>query len=294
MRITIGRWLALFAVLSVACAGSGDEAARPADPPAPAVAAATADTRSAAAAPAPPVVGDTPRAIARQLRLSERAIRSDATTRRSLAEAGHLQQRIYRELALRPRLERRVLHQVPRWLARIAGRNIGAQRQLNAMSTSPPPDSLPRWQIIAPAPRSELRRYYRSAQERFGVRWRYLAAINLVETRMGRIRGLSSAGAQGPMQFMPATWDIYGRGDILDPRDAIMAAGRYLDARGAPGDMDRALYSYNNDIRYVRAVKAYAEVMRRNPRAYRGYYGWQVYYRQSDGAVWLPVGWDGR
>ncbi len=34
--------------------------------------------------------------------------------------------------------------------------------------------------------------------------WYYLAAINLIETRMGRIDGLSTAGAQGPMQFLPA------------------------------------------------------------------------------------------
>ena len=36
------------------------------------------------------------------------------------------------------------------------------------------------------------------------------------------------------MQFMPATWKSYGRGgDIQDPRDAILAAGRFLAAAGA-------------------------------------------------------------
>ena len=36
--------------------------------------------------------------------------------------------------------------------------------------------------------------------------------INLVETRFNRLRNNSSAGAQGPMQFMPATWRAYGLG----------------------------------------------------------------------------------
>ena len=65
--------------------------------------------------------------------------------------------------------------------------------------------------------------------------WTYLAAIHLVETRMGRIRGASTAGARGPMQFLPSTWALYGAGgDINDPRDAILAAARLLRHHGAP------------------------------------------------------------
>jgi membrane-bound lytic murein transglycosylase B len=108
---------------------------------------------------------------------------------------------------------------------------------------------------------------------------------------MGRIRGTSSAGAQGPMQFLPSTWARYGEGgDINDPRDSIMAAGRYLKAAGAPGDLGRALYAYNHSQHYVRAVTLYAEQMRTDERTYAGYHAWQVYYITPSGDALLPEG----
>ncbi|HYZ79709.1 MAG TPA: hypothetical protein VE571_00490, partial [Solirubrobacteraceae bacterium] len=100
---------------------------------------------------------------------------------------------------------------------------------------------LPPWRIIAPPPAPTLLGFFRASQARFGVPWPYLAAIELVETRFGRIRGPSSAGAQGPMQFLPATWAQYGHGSINNPRDAIMAAARLLVANGARVDMAGAL-----------------------------------------------------
>jgi membrane-bound lytic murein transglycosylase B len=133
--------------------------------------------------------------------------------------------------------------------------------------------------------------YYKEAEAQFGVPWYYLAGIHLVETRMGRIRGLSSAGAQGPMQFMPATWAAYGTGDVNDDHDAILGAARYLKANGAPGDMQRAVYAYNHSLGYVGAILAYAEAMRLDPTAYRGYHGWQVYYTTQDGTYLLKPGW---
>ena len=121
--------------------------------------------------------------------------------------------------------------------------------------------------------------------------WPYLAAIHLVETRMGRIRGLSSAGAQGPMQFMPATWSQYGRGDINDDHDAILAAARYLKAAGAPANMAKALFAYNHAQAYVNALLDYADAMKADPNEYRGYWGWLVYYPTKDGPILLPTGW---
>ena len=58
--------------------------------------------------------------------------------------------------------------------------------------------------------------------------------MNLVETGMGRIDGISVANAQGPMQFLPTTWAEagIGQGNIRDPHDAIQAAARYLVRRG--------------------------------------------------------------
>ena len=117
--------------------------------------------------------------------------------------------------------------------------------------------------------------------------WEYLAAIHLVETRMGRIRGDSSAGARGPMQFIPTTWDIYGEGgDIESTRDSIHAAARLLRANGARTDMAAALFRYNNATRYVRAVTVYAQQMEADERTYLAYHGWQVYY----GPRLLPEG----
>jgi hypothetical protein len=156
--------------------------------------------------------------------------------------------------------------------------------------TDPQP-GLPRWRIVAPRPAGELLGYYKRAQRRTGVPWTYLAAINLVETRMGRIRGVSTAGDRGPMQFLPTTWDLYGAGgDIDDPRDAILAAARLLRHHGAPGDMAEALYHYNPSASYVGAVQEYARTMQRSPSAYRGYWHWRVLYRQARGTYLLPVG----
>ena len=90
---------------------------------------------------------------------------------------------------------------------------------------------------------------------------------------MGRIRGISTAGARGPMQFLPTTWDLYGEGgDINDPRDAILAAARLLRANGAPGDMGRAVWHYNPSSSYVGAVTRYAKAIgaRRSPSAATG------------------------
>ena len=109
---------------------------------------------------------------------------------------------------------------------------------------------------------------------------------------MGRIEGLSTAGAQGPMQFLPSTWAECCQGDIDDDRDAIVGAARYLSRSGAPADMERALFRYNRDTRYVAAVTAYAQNMAADERAYFGYHAWQVFYASSAGDVRLPVGYE--
>ena len=108
-------------------------------------------------------------------------------------------------------------------------------------------DAIPAWRIVAPAPAEELLAYYRDAEAASGVGWNYLAAINLIETRLGSVVGPSSAGAQGPMQFLPSTFAAYGDGgDIYSPRDSILAAGRYLAANGFANNRDQAIYQYNH------------------------------------------------
>jgi membrane-bound lytic murein transglycosylase B len=137
---------------------------------------------------------------------------------------------------------------------------------------------------------AELRGYYEAAADEFDLDWSILAAIHLVESRFGRIRGDSTAGARGPMQFLPSTWDAYGEGDIEDPRDAIMAAGRYLADHGAPQDLRRAVYAYNHSDLYVDAILDHAEVMQRYEHYLDVYYHWRVYYRTVDGDVVLDEG----
>ncbi len=124
-----------------------------------------------------------------------------------------------------------------------------------------------RYRTGPPEPPRRLLAHYRKAQRRFGVQWPVLAAVNFVESAFGRMRNSSAAGAQGPMQFIPSTWDAYGMGgDVNDPHDAIMGAANYLSASGAPGDLTGALYAYNPSDLYVRAVLSYAEPHPARPR----------------------------
>lgn len=237
----------------------------------------------------PPSVAADPVAIAAQIASAERAIRDAKVTGAELAWTGHLQQRIYRTISARPEWREAFLAAVPAAMRSVVTANLDATSDLRATVVAGP-DLPTAWRIVDPAPLDDLVRFYRDAETEFGVPWSYLASIHLVETRMGRIRGTSVAGAQGPMQFMPGTWAAYGEGDVNSDRDAIRAAARYLKANGAPANMPNALFRYNNSQRYVRAVTAYAEVMRAEPDAYRGYHGWQVYYLTTKGDILLPVG----
>ena len=237
-----------------------------------------------------PIVADQASALLEQLVTAERAVRDPDVIGAKLAFMGHLQQLVYRQLIERPDLRDAVFAGIPPDLRGSADFNLAAGADLWLFGPVRVTE-LPDWRIVRAAPIDDLLRYYRDAEAEFGLSWSYLAAINLVETRMGRIRGDSYAGAQGPMQFMPKTWDAYGDGDVNDPRDAILAAARYLHATGAPADMERAIWHYNHDPEYVDAVMKYAAVMKGDPNAFRGYYGWQVYYQTAYGTYLLPVGW---
>jgi murein DD-endopeptidase MepM/ murein hydrolase activator NlpD len=102
---------------------------------------------------------------------------------------------------------------------------------------------------------------YQAAGIEYGVRWEVLAAINEIETDYGRNLNVSSAGALGWMQFMPATWQQYGVDanrdglkDPFNPVDAIFAAARYLRAAGAETDVRKAIFAYNHADWYVDSV----------------------------------------
>jgi soluble lytic murein transglycosylase-like protein len=243
---------------------------------------------SPTAAPAPhPVVIDAAY-VANELGGVEEAIRAPDTPAPEYLGLGQRQQEAYKLLAAHPDWVPSVLNAVsPTARSAIQG-NLSAAQQIGTLNGAR--STLPHWRIVAPPAPDVLLGYYREAQQAYGVEWQYLAAINLIETNMGRIQGLSSAGAQGPMQFMPATWASYGRGDVNNPHDAILAAGRYLKAHGAPQNMMRAIYAYNPSMLYVRAVQLYAQQMFANERVFLGYYNWQVYVQTTGGAVLLPEG----
>jgi hypothetical protein len=192
------------------------------------------------------------------------------------------QQRIHLLLTARPALAPQVLPLLPATSAAHARATIRARRGLGEI-TPPTPG---RYRTGPPEPPLRLLAHYREAQRRFGVPWPTLAAVNFVESAFGRMRNSSAAGAQGPMQFIPSTWDAYGMGgDVNDPRDAIMGAANYLRASGASGDLAGALYAYNPSDHYVRAVLAYAGRIRRDRRAFLGYYSWQVFVRVPGGGT---------
>jgi hypothetical protein len=249
----------------------------------------------ATATPAPnynalPSAANDAAALASELAMVEASLRDPNVTGVQLAWLGHLQQLDYSRLQDYPEWKDSVLGALPEKTRTAVNGSLEAGKQLRQLS-GPIPKSLPDWKIVAPAPIDDLMAFYKEAETTFGVPWYYLASIHLVETRMGRIRGLSSAGAQGPMQFMPATWAFYGRGDINSDHDSILGAARYLKASGAPDNMPKALFAYNHAQAYVNALTLYAEAMKADAAAYRGYHGWQVYYPTQDGPVLLPVGW---
>jgi hypothetical protein len=94
-----------------------------------------------------------------------------------------------------------------------------------------------------------------------------LVAIAQVETGLGASAASSSAGALGPMQFLPSTWAAYGvdgdgdgRADVTNPVDAMHGAARLLCANGGadPDRLPGALWNYNHSDAYVRQVMAAA------------------------------------
>jgi hypothetical protein len=102
---------------------------------------------------------------------------------------------------------------------------------------------------------------YQAAGVEYGIRWEILAAINEIETDYGRNLNVSSAGALGWMQFMPATWEMYGtdanhdgKRDPYNPVDAIFATARYLKAAGGEQDVNKAIFAYNHAGWYVDSV----------------------------------------
>jgi membrane-bound lytic murein transglycosylase B len=202
---------------------------------------------------------------------------------------------LYRYLSAHADLDEAVLTSVAGdvrpYVERIVhARQLGQARQAANTNPSPPSDTLPAWVVVDPLPVAELLANYGEAETATGISWYWLAAIHFQETRTGRIIGSSSAGAVGPMQFLPSTWAQCCAGDPTVPRDAMIGAATYLAQNGGPADMQAALHAYNPNDSYVATVTAFAENMRDNPQLFNAYREWQVFYTTSAGTIRLPIG----
>jgi hypothetical protein len=128
-------------------------------------------------------------------------------------------------------------------------------------------DLVPSAKALKEIPAELLGLYRRASANCEGLDWTVLAAIHKVETNFGTGPATSSAGAQGPMQFMPATWRAYGvdgdqdgSTDVNNVVDAVFGATNLLCANGAgdPARLPDALWNYNHSDEYVAQVLALA------------------------------------
>jgi membrane-bound lytic murein transglycosylase B len=184
------------------------------------------------------------------------------------------------QVATQPEISDAVIKDAPPDLALVLRDTVGAWRSIwhlagidefNLVRIHPRP-------LDGAAPSSALAGYYRASAGHYQIDWTFLASINFIESDFGRVNGPSSAGALGPMQFMPATWTAYGGGgDVNNPKDAIDAAARYLFLSGGRRSMDTALFAYNHDNDYVAAVNYYADVIRHNPAWLDRLYYWNTF-----------------
>ena len=192
------------------------------------------------------------------------------------------EQRLYRLLARNTKLAAAAMPLLPPDQRAVARDLLAAHRQLYRLT--PPLRSNTAIRVGPAAPAATLLAYYREADRRFRVPWHVLASVNFVESKFGKLRNASAAGAQGPMQFMPATWRQYGLGgNVHDVHDAILGAANYLRASGAPRDIRRALHAYNPSAAYVDAVLRYARRMRVDRLMFYELYNWQVFLKTPHG-----------
>lgn len=131
-----------------------------------------------------------------------------------------------------------------------------------ATQTYVAPIDIPQVKLDSPS----LNDLYQRAAAAFNLDWRILAAIHFVESGQSiETYAISYAGATGPMQFLPSTFNVYavdGDGDgqlnIYDIDDAVFTAAHLLAASNGSVDPRQALYSYNHSWAYVDRVLAIA------------------------------------
>jgi hypothetical protein len=157
----------------------------------------------------------------------------------------------------------------------VAGTAIpGAGTSAGQTSGGPAPGGPPSGRAVASIPPTYLALYQQAAVMCPGLPWTVLAGVGTVESDNGQsvapgVRsGANFAGAEGPMQFEPATFvavAVAGPGGAdppspYDPVDAVYSAARLLcvDGGGDPATLARAVYAYNHSSDYVAQVLALA------------------------------------
>lgn len=140
----------------------------------------------------------------------------------------------------------------------------------NLTSSGQQPLVKPEKRVVAPREKQREQDLYTRASIAFGsvIPASVLRAVHQTETRSSKTTCIkSSAGATGPMQFIPKTWEAYkadgdgnGTKDICDLEDAVYGASNYLSTlyKQKSGSRDArlyaALYGYNHADWYVQKV----------------------------------------
>jgi soluble lytic murein transglycosylase-like protein len=84
-----------------------------------------------------------------------------------------------------------------------------------------------------------------AAASKYNLDPKLIAAVIMAESNFNPKAG-SGAGAKGLMQLMPDTFKAYGSGDIMNPKDNIMAGTRYLSIQIKTfGTVELGLAAYN-------------------------------------------------
>jgi membrane-bound lytic murein transglycosylase B len=164
----------------------------------------------------------------------------------------------------------------------VAGTAIPGGDASAGQATGGPPSG----RAVASIPPTYLALYQQAAVTCAGLPWTVLAAIGTVESDNGQslaagVRsGANFAGAEGPMQFEPATFSsvaVVGPGGAdppspYDPVDAVYSAARLLctDGGGDPATIARAIYAYNHSSDYVAQVLSLASSYGASSTAGRG------------------------
>ena len=191
-----------------------------------------------------------------------RATRTIKTARSVQNVAARVSNLLQKEQSLLDQANAEVAHQQALAAARAA---LAAQEAAYSSITAARINNM---QILPPS-QEYMSLYHHAAATCTGLSWTVLAAIGQVESGHGRNPSTSSAGAMGPMQFLPSTFARYavdgdhdGVANIMDPYDAIFSAAAYLCANGA-GNGSGALYSaiwhYNHADWYVQMVLSLAQ-----------------------------------